>query len=102
MNNDLYGKACDRAKHIGANGDPQTEKYIEDVMALTAEYHRNGLDLQYSARTLVEITFAMMMSMTHLEDCEAFACHVRDSAENTRKIISEHWPPPDPTLWPYT
>lgn len=102
MNYDLYSKVADRAKNVAANGNPQIEEYIEDVLAITAKYHANGLDLQYSARTLVEITFSMMMLMAHLEDSEAFACHVRDDAETTRKIISEHWPPPDQTKWPYT
>lgn len=100
MSSDLYSKASVRAKHIAANGNPQIEDYIDEIVSVSRRYHMQGLDIQFSARSLVEAAFAIMIVMTHLDDSEAFARHIRDSAETTRKIISEHWPPPDPAQWP--
>lgn len=101
MDYDVYCAIVERVKEIAGEDDGTKHAFIEDIMAVCKRYHDEGMNLPLSARTLVFTASSMMVLMADLEDAEAFARYVRDGAETTRKIISEHWPPPERTKWPY-
>ena len=75
--------------------------FIRDIVRTCEAYHQQGLDVQHATRLLHVIALNKAGTLMALPDAEALARFARNTSEATRKIISEHWPPPDHKRWPY-
>ncbi|MCV0381731.1 hypothetical protein [Nitratireductor sp.] len=82
--------------------DPLVLSSVDEIAEIWARLKAQGIYPFDFARICQDFADQLMLTHTELEDCEEFARSSRDSYEKMRKIISEHWPPPDQTLWPYT
>jgi len=102
MSCDVYRAISDRVKDIMGPDDDKTNAFIEALVPVCKAHIEQGLDTAILAHTLVNTSFSVMALRETLEECEHFAKVTRNNAETSRKIIREHWPPPDRTKWPYS
>lgn len=78
---------------------PERQKCVDELAELWERMKAEGLDVWDFSHALHDFSFSMMFAYANLDDAMIFSKMVRDSGENSRKILSEEWPPPDPDGW---
>lgn len=102
MNSDVFKQLTERTKTILGEDAGRSHSFIEALIELWQEHYAAGLSVYEFSHILGEVALgASILMEEHLEEAEVFSRELRDSAEKTRKIISENWPPPDQAKWPY-
>jgi Fe-S oxidoreductase len=102
MNVDVFEKLIAREKEIMGEDTGGKHRFIEELIRLCKEHHIEGLSVYHLTHILGGVALgASILMEDNLEEAEEFARFLRDRSENTRKILSENWPPPDQTKWPY-
>lgn len=77
--------------------------FLDDLLAVVQASHRAGRQHKHMACMLYELSYQLMTKAAHnMDDTLAFCRYAARSAERSRRIVSEHWPPPDITKFPYT
>jgi len=101
MDDILFQELSDQAKRVAGTDNNDAHDLIDDIVVMIQSHHVRGTSVFDISHILLDLALAMNMKMAHLDDASAFAKFTRDQGETMRKIISEHWPPPDRTKWPY-
>lgn len=98
MSDERLERAKNHTKAIIGDA-PEKQKCVDELGELWDRMKAEGLDVWSFACALHDFSFSMMFTHGNIDDAIIFSKMVRDSGEDSRRILSEEWPPPDPSEW---
>ncbi|MDJ0922908.1 MAG: hypothetical protein QNI84_17410 [Henriciella sp.] len=97
MSEENFKAVAASTKRFFQDENPETLAMIDDLAAVLQKHHDAGEPNPFiTAYTLLKLSMDTMWTYGSMDAIESYACFVREFGEETRTVIAEHWPPPDP------